>query len=488
MKKNYLPLQERAIVPENNHLYVLTLQTIDFIIKVCFYTLLEFSNRVYSFFNKSPQERLSIMPNNGTTVEYFSALWNCKYCLTKDIFARNPRNPEQRIDHCPNCGAAIPEPIDVDTRGHEGNPYRTPSEDQWTQLFDTFSAQQGEAGPDWTCESCSSLNSDLHSHCVSCGYPRKPQKEEKAVAENTRGREVTARDIPSSAEEQPPQETFPPHLSKRDAQIEQETHQREPSVSGHGYHRSKALPVMAGFTALAACVWLVWFFFFSASDVQVEVIGFSWERKIAVEDFAPRQSGAWQGSVPSDAYNERETRKVHHYNKVQTGTRVVEHQRSRRVQSGSRRECSTENRENGVIKRTCHSVPEYRTEYYTDSDTVPVYRDDPIYKTWIDYTVNRWEFSRWITASGNNHDAHWPETPIHSVGSAIPKIGDERLSERTEHYIVRLREMGSGEPRIWNETVSFSRWQKFSISEGFVIHTNRIGTILGSLEATTSSP
>ncbi len=428
------------------------------------------------------------MSNDETTIEYFSALWDCEYCKTRDIFARNPRNPEQRIDHCPNCGAAIPEPIDVETRGHEGNPYKTPSEGQWTQLLDAFSAQQGEAGPDWACPACSSMNSDLHSHCVSCGHARGEDPREKEVTEDTMDREVTARDTPSSTEERPPQEAIPPHLSKRDAGIEQETCRHEPTVSSHGHHRSKALPVFACFAALATCIWLVWFFFFSASDVQVEVTGLSWERKIAVEDFAPRQSGAWKGTVPSDAYNEQETRKVHHYNKVQTGTKVVKHQRSRRVQSGTRQECSTENKGNGIIKRTCHSVPEYKTEYYTDRDIEPVYRDDPVYETWVDYTVNRWKFSRWITASGNNHDAHWPETTIRSTESTIPNIGDERLGERTEHYTVRLREIDSDEPRVWNETVFLSRWQQFSIGESFVIHTNRIGTILGSLEATASSP
>lgn len=85
------------------------------------------------------------MSNDETTIEYFSALWDCEYCKTRDIFARNPKSRATNELALPNCGAAIPEPIDVETRGHEGNPYKTPSEGQWTQLLDAFSAQQGEA-------------------------------------------------------------------------------------------------------------------------------------------------------------------------------------------------------------------------------------------------------------------------------------------------------------------------------------------------------
>lgn len=230
--------------------------------------------------------------------------------------------------------------------------------------------------------------------------------------------------------------------------------QHEPTVSSHGHHRSKALPISVCFAALATCIWLVWFFFFSASDVQVEVTGLSWERKIAVEDFAPRQSGAWKGTVPSDAYNEQETRKVHHYNKVQTGTKVVRNTSDRGASSPALgRNARRKTKGTASSSEPVTVFPSTKRNTTPFDDIEPVYRDDPVYETWVDYTVNRWKFSRWITASGNNHDAHWPETQIHPAHSAIPNIGNERLGERTEHYTVRLREMNSDEPRVWNETV-----------------------------------
>lgn len=156
---------------------------------------------------------------------------------------------------------------------------------------------------------------------------------------------------------------------------------------------------LGGAAAVGLITWLVFVFFLNTHPVTVTVESFTWERKIAIEAYEQRRQDGW--STPSDAYDINRSSRIHHYDQVYSYTSYYQ--------------CGTADR-----PRTCS------TDHYT---SVAVYR------TWYDYTVDRWEFDYWVIAHNVDKNPQWPKLPTTLDTANV--LGNERESStRKESYKV----------------------------------------------------
>lgn len=157
--------------------------------------------------------------------------------------------------------------------------------------------------------------------------------------------------------------------------------------------------VTGGATAIGLITFLVFIFFLNTHPVQVTVQSFTWERKIEIEAYEQRRRDGWD--TPSDAYDIDTSWQVHHYESVYSHTSYYE--------------CGTK---------------EYPRRCSTDH-----YRQEPVYRTYYDYTVDRWGFDYWLVAKATDKNPQWPTLPM--TLSTAEVLGNEREgNDRTESYKV----------------------------------------------------
>lgn len=173
---------------------------------------------------------------------------------------------------------------------------------------------------------------------------------------------------------------------------------------------------------------LVHFFFFETHKIETTIDGFSWERQIEIEDFQPRGQGDWEWDVPGDAYDQNSYRKVHHYDSVYTGESCTG--------TGNERRCTAQ------------------------------YASVAVYRTWIDYRVDRWQTFYWLTATEESHTAFWPDYSTLDLKD-VPVIGNLRLGEgRQEKYTVLFK---NGR----HATTGFARWESLHVETKVFLNLNR---------------
>lgn len=138
-------------------------------------------------------------------------------------------------------------------------------------------------------------------------------------------------------------------------------------------------------------------------------------------------------------------------------------QKSRQVFDGYDTYYSYHDNGNGSFEEVEHQTPRYRTEYYTETEQRPVYRDDPVYQTKYYYTIWRWVYNRTETASGINNEPYWPEYTL---------AEKERVGEQTKDYSVK------GMVKNKEKTYSCSEeiWNILTINKTFQIKTS-VGVI-----------
>jgi hypothetical protein len=146
--------------------------------------------------------------------------------------------------------------------------------------------------------------------------------------------------------------------------------------------------------------------------------------------------------MPADAYSVRRS----------------ERQRdTRRVQDGE--SCS--------IQRVDNGDGTFREQRVCE----PVYREEPVYDTYCDFTVNRWVPAREVTASGSSvsETPYWPEPRFTCSGTVL---GCEREGGRREAYTVLLR----AEDQELTCSVSQAAWQHVRLEQTFAL---QVGVLTG---------
>lgn len=323
--------------------------------------------------------------------------WDCPYCSTKGI-----RGREQV---CPNCG-----------RTRDGNT-KFYMKDKNTYEGDAFKSR----GADWYCDYCGSYNPSDKETCIACGAAKGTKK--------YRTKEYSEADIPTSGESK--EKTW---YDESD-DVVSKTNSSDNEFNGGKIDNSrKSSPltrvnkkkvVIASIAVLLAILSL--FAIFIPKTKTITVTEKHWQYDIEIEENKLVEESDW--SVPTDAVEVlRQQREIHHYDHVLDHYETVQVQKSRQVLDGYDTYYSYHDNGNGSFEEVEHQTPRYRTEYYTETEQRPVYRDDPVYQTKYYYTIWRWVYNRTETASGVNNDPYWPEYTL---------AEKERVGKQTKDYSVK---------------------------------------------------
>ena len=155
-------------------------------------------------------------------------------------------------------------------------------------------------------------------------------------------------------------------------------------------------------------------------------------------------------------------REIHHYDSVLDHYETVEVQRSRSVYDHD--EYTMVDNGNGTFREVSHPV--YRTEYYTDTEERPVYRQEPRYATKYYYDIWRWTPSRDVVASGEDHNPQWP----------VPDPGEnEREGQHAEEYRFTVEHTEKTNEPAATYRIAESDWMNVNVGDHLYITSKRTG-------------
>ena len=345
--------------------------------------------------------------------------WDCPVCGNKGV----PGN----VMNCPSCGRARGDVRFYMKDGAE-NSTREENERGDIEYLSEEQKQQIGKNPDWYCSFCNSLNKDHAAFCSNCGASRE-SSESNYFDQLKKRQEAEAAE--KAAQPQP-------------AQRQEKKKSRLPLV----------LVIVAAAIAL--------FIYMGGKNTQgnLRVTGFSWSRTIPIEQNIEYTETGW--SIPQGGTEVSSRQALHHYDQVLDHYEDYEVQRSREVLDHYETYYTYSDNGNGSFSEVAHERPVYRTEYYTETESRPVYASVPRYATQYTYTIWRWTATREATASGNDHEAYWPETNL---------AADEREGSRREEMYTFTVVNDKDVSRTWR--VAEADWQNIKEGDMLTISTQR---------------
>ena len=349
--------------------------------------------------------------------------WDCPFCGSKGI--------RGDVVNCPSCGRARGE-VQFYMKDYTEGETREENERADVEYLDEEQAKYVSKNPDWYCSFCNSLNSDNAQFCGNCGASREDSESNYfGMLEKKKAREA------AEAAAQPQVSQAPQKQSRK--------------------------PLMIILVILAVIVGVfVWMNGNrTASDLKVSAV--NWVRSINIEENRMSSESGWQlpaGAEQTDARNE-----LHHYDQVLDHYENVEVQRSRRVVDHYETYYTYTDNGNGTFTEVPHERPVYGTEYYTETVQQPVYRSVPRYATKYYYNIWRWTPSRDVTASGDDHNAEWPEYTL---------AENEREGQRSEVYRFTV-EHTKGKEAPATYRLAESDWMNVNVGDQIYITAKRSG-------------
>ena len=345
--------------------------------------------------------------------------WDCPVCGNKGV----PGN----VMNCPSCGRARG---DVRFYMKDGAENSVREENDRGDIEYLNEEQEKEIGknPDWYCSFCNSLNKDHAAFCSNCGASR--ESSESNYFDQLKKRQEA--EAAEKAAQPQPRETQAPKKSK--------------------------LPVLL--IIAAAIVALV--LYLRGNNVQgdLTVTDVSWSRTVPIEQNIEYTESDW--SVPAGGTEISRAQAIHHYDQVLDHYEEYEVQRSRQVLDHYETYYTYTDNGNGSFTEVPHERPVYKTEYYTETETRPVYVPVPRYQTKYTYKIWRWTPTREVTASGQDHEAYWPSLGLEENER---EGGDSR-----ERYTFTVTSK-KGETTVWR--VTEEDWRKIDTGAKLTISTGR---------------
>ncbi len=344
--------------------------------------------------------------------------WDCPYCDNKGI------RGDSAV--CPSCGRPRGE-VKFYMKNQAQDQERRADDVADIEYVDEETAKYVNRNPDWYCSFCETLNSDNAETCQSCGASRADSEANYfQMLEKKRQRE---------AAQQRPAEQAQPKKSR--------------------------LPMIL----IAIALVIVGLFMYmngktTSRDYQITAI--SWERAIQIEQNVQYHESGW--SVPSGGSITDQRTELHHYDSVLDHYEDYEVQRSRQVVDHYETYFTYNDLGNGMFDQVEHERPVYKTEYYTVTESRPVYVQVPRYQTKYYYDIWRWTPSRVATSDGTDHNVYWPDTNL---------ADDEREGRRGEAYRVVIANTKSGEATRYR--VAESDWNGLNAGDAIYFTVTRSG-------------
>ena len=344
--------------------------------------------------------------------------WDCPICGTKGI--------RGDVVNCPSCGRARGDVQFYVKDYQEGESLREDELNQFEQLNDE-EAQSFSKNPDWYCSFCNSLNSDNAEFCGNCGSSR-ADSEANYFEMLKKKKEREAAETAAQPQPARPQEK-----------------------------RRSPLAIIA--VILIAIVALFAWMNGSKSSGDLKITSLNWVRNINVEENRQFSESGW--TLPAGAEQTGSREEIHHYDQVLDHYENVEVPRTRQVYDHD--EYTLVDNGNGTFSQVSHPV--YRTETYYETEQRPVYVSVPRYQTKYYYNVWRWTPSRDVTASGNDHNAAWPEVIL---------ADNEREGQRSEVYRFTVENTKkAGETAVYR--LAESDWMNLNTGDQITITSKRTG-------------
>ncbi len=346
--------------------------------------------------------------------------WDCPFCGSKGI--------RGDVVNCPSCGRARGD-VQFYMKGYEEGETREENERGDVEYLSEEQAKYVSKNPDWYCSFCNSLNSDNAQFCGNCGASRTDSESNYFQ----RLEERKAREAAEATANQAPQK------------------------------QSRKLL----FILLAIVLVIVGVFVWrngnkTAGDLNVTAL--NWVRNINIEENRMFSESGWE--LPDGAKQTDAKKELHHYDQVLDHYEDVQVRRSRQVVDHYETYYTYSDNGNGTYSEIPHERPVYTTEYYTETVKQPVYRSVPRYATKYYYDIWRWTPSRDVTASGDDHNAAWPEYTL---------AENEREGQRTETYRFTVEHTEKKKEGPATYRLAESDWMNINVGDQIYITAKRSG-------------
>ncbi len=324
--------------------------------------------------------------------------WDCPYCGNKEMSGLSKR--------CTACG----HPQDEDTKFYLKEQKEYVNEEE---------AQEYGKGADWTCSYCNSLNRYDATVCIGCGADR--EESSGNYFENLE--EQKKKEEKKKAEADILQNMTPPKKKSR-------------------------LGLIIGIAVLIALI----AFACRPRNYSATVSDKSWQREIGVDVYKTVSESGW--TLPDTARMTDSKEEVHHIDSVLDHYETVEVERSRQVIDGYDTHTEYIDNGDGTFTENTYQTPRYTTEYYTEQEERPVYRDVPRYATKYYYDIEKWVPDRVLKTSGGDDEPYWDTTVL----------GDkERENGRSEQYSVTF---SADKGKSYYVVIDQSLWDTLKVGSG----------------------
>lgn len=309
---------------------------------------------------------------------------------------------------CPNCGKPV---------GTNQKYYLDHSD------ADEVDAAYETKGEDWLCSYCGSYNPADKDVCQNCNAPR--EEGENYFAANKKKEE------PAS---------------------------QPKARSGFSRRIGILFAVIAAVIVLLIALAV-------PRDTTITVDSKSWERIIQIQEYRTVQESDW--SLPDGGRLDHTANEIHHYDQVLDHYEEVAVTKSRTVQDGYTTHTRTVDNGNGTFTEETYETPNYRTEYYTEYETQPVYVSVPVYMTKYYYDIEKWIDTRTADSSGEDDDVYWAETNL---------AENEREDERSEMYEISfVDEKGR---QVLTKECTYDSYMSLHAGDKVSAEKNQFGAIL----------
>ncbi len=354
------------------------------------------------------------MSTRETTGRY-EMLWDCAGCGASGLLGLTHR-------HCPACGNVQdptrryypPEGSEVAVGDH---PYH---------------------GADKVCPACDSPNAGIATFCTTCG------------TDLAKARSAVARDEQLTSESDDVRAARDEHAARKAAErdVAARAHaaasgvnlpSAEPPSGGGG----KKLLIVAVLLAVCGGLFAV---FGWKKEAAVEVTGHAWSRTIDVEELRAVTDSAWKDQMPVGAYDVRNCRQ--------------DQRDTQKILDGE----------------TCNDkrVDKADGSFEKVRDCTPTYREEPVYDTKCDYSVQRWTVADTLKAAGSAlaPAPAWPPAPEATGGG----LGARRPGKRAETYTVMFKDTAGASLDC---TVDEAKWGSLAVGSRWKA---QVGVVTGALD------
>ena len=356
--------------------------------------------------------------------------WDCEYCSQKGI----PAN----VRHCPKCGNPVGQNVK----------YYLP-----TGSKDYVDPQEVPKGPDWKCTYCESYNRYEDKVCSNCGASKLEgtdyfQNHSEVSGEN---RSTYHSNANTASDER---------IFSDNHEDDTEAYSYGGSYSGYKGtqldSRNWLKRLLAGLAIIAAVIGII--VLVTPKEKILTVDGFSWERTLYIDKYKTVNESDW--NMPAGARLRSTRSEIRSYDHQLAGYRT-ETYTEKEIDYYETYVAGYEDQGNGYFKEIYKSRPVYKT--VTKTREVPYYVDVPVYATKYYYEIDKWVAERNVVTTGTDKEPYWGKEP--SPGSAIPKLGDERVSSRAEQYYIVGTVTGSETSQSY--TIAYNDW--INLQEGDTI-------------------